>query len=205
VKKHAIALTLTAAAAILSGCVALRADSDEKGASVYAVGWGADSATQLANVAVTGPGADTATGVSFDSGHSTQQTTQVLQSLISLGAALAPVLRASAPAVSAERDADTQAVPADPSSALTDDTQTAYSLDGYGGSPGASGAGVYGRPSCSRCRAYRTAHPDSEIINVDAAANASAMWAALRARGFAASSVSLPVSVEADSYTQPAK
>jgi hypothetical protein len=83
--------------------------------------------------------------------------------------------------------------------------QTAYSADGYGGSPGPAGEGVYGRPSCGRCQAYRAAHPDTAIINIDSPANRDDMWAALRLRGFAGQSVSLPVRVTADAYTQAAK
>ena len=83
--------------------------------------------------------------------------------------------------------------------------QTAYSADGYGGAPGPAGEGVYGRPSCGRCQAYRAAHPDTAIINIDSPANRDDMWAALRLRGFAGQSVSLPVRVTADAYTQAAK
>ena len=81
----------------------------------------------------------------------------------------------------------------------------AYSTDGYGGEPGASGVGVYGRPSCSRCRSYRSAHPDVQMINIDNAASRSSMWAALKSRGYAGSSVGLPVVITADAYTVAAK
>ena len=77
----------------LSGCVAICADSTGEGASVMAFGWGADSAAALSNVAVTGPSTNDSTGVSFDTANSQQKSAQAIQSLISLGAALAPVHR----------------------------------------------------------------------------------------------------------------
>lgn len=85
--------------------------------------------------------------------------------------------------------------------AAASEAQVVYSTDGYGGSPGASGEGVYGRPSCARCRAYHTAHPDAQIINLDDAANRTSLWAALRRLGFTGSIAGLPVAVTADAYT----
>lgn len=83
--------------------------------------------------------------------------------------------------------------------------QTAYSADGYGGAPGPAGEGVYGRPSCGRCQAYRAAHPDTAIIDIGDDGNRDDMWAALRLRGFAGQSVALPVVITPDAYTQAAK
>ena len=91
------------------------------------------------------------------------------------------------------------------SAALPAMSEVLYSTDGYGGAPGTAGEGVYGRPSCGRCRAYRAAHPDTQIINIDDPANSAAMWAALKKFKFGGKSVELPVSVTADSYTMPAK
>ena len=84
-------------------------------------------------------------------------------------------------------------------------SEPTYSTDGYGGTPGVNGEGVYGRPSCGRCRAYRAAHPDTQIINLDDPANRAAMWAALKKFKFGGERVELPVSVTADSYTLSAK
>lgn len=80
-----------------------------------------------------------------------------------------------------------------------------YSPEGYGGTPGADGSGTYGNPSCGRCRAYRAAHPDVSIINIDDAGNRAAMWSALRSRGFSGSSVALPVSVTSTAFTAAAR
>ena len=180
-------------AAGLSGCVAIRAASDSDRAAVWAFGWGADSAAALSNVAVTGPSTNDSTGVSFDTANSQQQSAQAFQSLISLGAALAPYLAGKAPAAVAAtaETATSDEAPADPA-------------EGYGGTPAADGSGVYGQPTCSRCRAYRTAHPDTEIIDVRVSANLSALHAALKRLGHTGS-ISLPVAVTADGYTQAAK
>lgn len=180
-------------ACILSGCVAIRANSDSEGAAVWAFAWGSDSAANLANVAVNGPQTNDCTGVSFDSAAGDQQSAQAIQSLISLGAVLAPVLTARAPAAPAS----------DPSA--PSDSSDAADPSGYSGAPGPAGEGVYGRPSCSRCQAYRAAHPDTELIDISDSANRSAMWSALRLRGFTGSSVSLPVEITAAAYTPAAK
>jgi len=81
----------------------------------------------------------------------------------------------------------------------------AYSTEGYDGAPGENGEGVYGRPACGRCRAYAAAHPDVKIIDIDQATNRTAMWAALRSRGYTGQTAPLPVRVTADGYTLDAK
>lgn len=83
--------------------------------------------------------------------------------------------------------------------------ETAYSTEKFTGSPGPAGEGVYGRASCARCQAYAAAHPDARLIDIDSGANRSDMWAALRLRGYSGQSVSLPVSITADGYTQAAR
>ena len=191
-------------AAGLSGCVAIRAASDSGRAAVWAFGWGADSAAALSNVAVTGPSTNDSTGVSFDTANSQQQSAQAIQSLISLGAALAPVLAGGAPAALAPPPAS-PAAPANSGSVVAAGGDTDADPAGYNGAPGPSGEGVYGRPSCSRCQAYRAAHPDVAVINIDDASNRDDLWAALRLRGFTGANVSLPVLVTADGYTQAAR
>ena len=191
-------------AAGLSGCVAIRAASDSGRAAVWAFGWGADSAAALSNVAVTGPSTNDSTGVSFDTANSQQKSAQAIQSLISLGAALAPVLAGGAPAALAPPSAS-QAAPANSGSVVAVDGDTDADPAGYNGTPGPSGEGVYGRPSCSRCQAYRAAHPDVAVINIDDASNRDDLWAALRLRGFTGANVSLPVLITADGYTQAAR
>ena len=81
----------------------------------------------------------------------------------------------------------------------------AHSVEGYGGAPGPGGVGVYGRASCVLCRSYLTAHPDTELIDLDIPANASAMWSSLRSLGFTGASVRLPVVITTDGYTTGAK
>jgi len=191
-------------AAGLSGCVAIRAASDSGRAAVWAFGWGADSAAALSNVAVTGPSTNDSTGVSFDTANSQQQSAQAIQSLISLGAALAPVLAGGAPAALAPPPAS-PAAPANSGSVVAAGGDTDADPAGYNGAPGPSGEGVYGRPSCSRCQAYRAAHPDVAVINIDDASNRDDLWAALRLRGFTGANVSLPVLITADGYTQAAR
>ncbi len=80
-----------------------------------------------------------------------------------------------------------------------------YSSDGYDGTPGADGVGVYGQPSCSRCRAYKAAHPGTAIINVANSSNLAALFSALKARGHTGGSVSLPVEITATGFVSPAK
>ena len=85
----------------------------------------------------------------------------------------------------------------------------AYSDEGYDGVPGEDGVGVYGMASCSGCRAYKAAHPDVKIIDIGVTANHAAMWEALKADKpgfkFDGASVSLPIVITADGYTQAAK
>ena len=198
--KTSAVLLAAIGALTLCGCVAIRATSDAEKAGVLAFGTGADSAAALANVAVNGApteGGDSA-GVSFDSGNTQQQTQQAIQSLITLGAVLAPLLpNGSSVANALSLDAGIACAPsAAPAPANT---------TGFNGAPGENGEGVYGNPACSRCRAYRAAHPEVEIINVSVASNAAAMWNALRERGYTGATVALPVTVTADGYTQSAK
>ena len=197
-------LALVALGLAATGCVAIRARSDGERADVWAFGTGADSAAALSNVAVTGPSTNDATGVSFDTGSSQQQSQQAIQSLISLGAVLAPVLAGGAPAALAPPSAS-QAAPANSGSVVAVDGDTDADPAGYNGTPGPSGEGIYGRPSCSRCQAYRAAHPDVAVINIDDASNRDDLWAALRLRGFTGATVALPVAVTADGYTTNAK
>ncbi|HOQ60071.1 MAG TPA: hypothetical protein PKZ08_05585 [Vicinamibacterales bacterium] len=198
--KTSAVLLAAIGALTLCGCVAIRATSDAEKAGVLAFGTGADSAAALANVAVNGApteGGDSA-GVSFDSGNTQQQTQQAIQSLITLGAVLAPLLpNGSSVANALSLDAGIACAPsAAPAPANT---------TGFNGAPGENGEGVYGNPACSRCRAYRAAHPEVEIINVSVASNAAAMWNALRERGYTGATVALPVEITADGYTTNAK
>jgi len=190
-------LVLVALGLAATGCVAIRARSDGERADVWAFGTGADSAAALSNVAVTGPSTNDATGVSFDTGSSQQQSQQALQGLITLGTALAPLFQNGAAAAPAA--AGTVCAPSPASSVYAADTA------GFNGAPGENGEGVYGSPACPRCRAYRAAHQNAELVNVNVDANNAAMWKALRDRGFTGATVALPVAVTADGYTTNAK
>jgi hypothetical protein len=168
---------------------------------VKIVGTG-DKASQVAAEGLFADGVTDDLGAGVKTASANQQSTGIKETLEGMGvlltgigslvaktqgipvAATAPVSTDTAPAVSAETD---------------------YSTEGFGGSPGAGGDGVYGRPSCSRCQAYKAAHPDVQMIDIGVAANRAAMWAAVRARGYTGNSVALPVAVTADGFTQAAK
>jgi len=168
---------------------------------VSVIGTG-DKASQVAAEGLFADGAADDLGAGVKSASAAQQSTGIKETLEGMGvllsgigalvaktqgvpvAAIAPVSIDTGPAVSAETD---------------------YSAEKFTGSPGPAGEGVYGRPSCSRCQAYKAAHPDVQMIDIGVAANRADMWAALRLRGYTGQSVSLPVTVTADGYTQAAK
>lgn len=133
----------------------------------------------------------------------------VLEKGMEIGAAFATARHVSAAGASSAAGAvvaPAYAGAAGESAAAVDaGSETDYNTEGYGGSPGADGSGVYGKPSCGRCRSYRAAHPDVAIINIDDAANQAAMWSALRARKYNGTSIDLPVSVTATSFTAAAR
>lgn len=173
-----------------------------------------DKASQVAGEGMFADGTEEDLGAGFKKGNASQQSTGIGETLNGLGAlmgGMAKFMAASqgvkAPQVvipdadsSVENSPETVA-----SAALPAMSEVLYSTDGYGGAPGTAGEGVYGRPSCGRCRAYRAAHPDTQIINLDDPANRAAMWAALRARGFKGTSAALPVAVTEDGYTAAAR
>ena len=93
----------------------------------------------------------------------------------------------------------------DPENATGGTTGTTGAIvAGFGASPGIDGIGVYGRPTCSRSRSYYT-NNGIELINIDVTNNKSAMWSALRARGFTGASAQLPVVITEEGYTQAAR
>lgn len=143
-----------------------------------------------------------------------QDSTTVVAAIRDVFVAFAPLMNtlaggasgaARAPAAAPQSEGGAQSV----SETLRDppdaDAQTAYAPDGYSAAPGPGGEGVYGSPSCGRCRAYRAAHPEANLINTDAPGNLADLFAALRLRGYTGKSVSLPVSITADGYTQAAR
>jgi hypothetical protein len=177
------------------------ADGSVTVSRVNVIGTG-DKASEIAAEGLFADGAADDLGAGVKTASANQQSSGVKETLEGMGvlltgigslvaktqglpvAATAPVSTDTAPAVSAETD---------------------HSTEGFSASPGSAGEGVYGRPSCSRCQAYKAAHPDVQMIDIGVAANRAAMWAALRARGYTGTSVALPVAVTADGYTQSAK
>ena len=139
-----------------------------------------------------------------------QDSTAAVAALRDIVLALAPLMAgpsgaasaAAAPAASAGDAAQTAYAPGNGAAAAA---QTAYAPDGYSAAPGPAGEGVYGSPACGRCRAYRAAHPEANLINTDAPANLADLFAALRLRGYSGGSAPLPVVITEDGYTTSAK
>lgn len=98
-----------------------------------------------------------------------------------------------------------EASPGSSDTAPSDTSSDTYIINSYTGTPGPAGEGVYGNSSCSRCRAYQAAHPDTQLINLAEPDNRTAMWAALKRLGYTGTVVSLPVLITADAYTLQAK
>jgi hypothetical protein len=202
-------LLLLCLAPFLAGCTGVYTPK------LSAISWGLDSAQVLSGLNVTRwQTADTNDyyEVILDSSSGSQSSGRLIDGLIAIGEIAArakgiPVGgAASAAAGSGDSSVAADAAPGPTVAAAKALAEsTAYDTAGYDGSPGASGEGVYGRPSCSRCRAYRAAHPDVELVNVDDAANRADMWAALRLRGFTGANVALPVLITETGFTQSAK
>ena len=194
---------LALCAALCAGCAVVRGKAGDSAYTGWAFGEKASSTLAGLNITETqtlgGTNVlDRGVGVEKSSSAGEADIGSIIGQLI-----LAGIKASGVPAASATT-ADSQ-LPTATAPAAAPAGQTAYSADGYGGAPGPAGEGVYGRPSCGRCQAYRAAHPDTAIINIDSPANRDDMWAALRLRGFAGQSVALPVRVTADAYTQAAK
>jgi len=189
--------------ALLTGCTGVYTPK------LSAISFGLDSAQALSGLNVTRlQSAETNDyyEIILDSSSGQQSSGKVIDGIIAIGEIAArmkglPVAGAAAAASAASGSLTASADVAPPE----DDAQTVYSAAGYAGEPGPGGEGVYGRPSCARCRAYRAAHPEVAIVNIDDAGNRADMWAALRLRGHTGSSVSLPVQITADGYIQAAK
>jgi len=193
-------LLLAIPALLLSGCTGVYTPK------LSAISFGLDSAQALSGLNVTRlQNAETNDyyEIILDSSSGEQSSGKVIDGIIAIGEIAArmrglPVDGTAAAASAASGSLTASADIAPPE----DDAQTVYAADGYGGEPGPAGEGVYGRPSCARCRAYRAAHPDVAIVNIDDAGHRADMWAALRLRGHTGSSVSLPVQITADGFVQ---
>lgn len=177
-----------------------------------------DKASEVAGDGMFADGTEEDLGAGFKKGSANQQSTGIKETLEGVGALIGPIAQLAAasqgvPVKTAAQEggggeiSDSRLAIGDSGgeSGERETAQTEYSTDGYGGSPGAAGEGVYGRPSCARCRAYKTAHPEAALINIDEAENKAAMWKALRDRKFTGPGVDLPVEVTAAGYETGAK
>lgn len=209
--------------AFVSGCLTRASAHTKK--TIYAdgrveyvadtsiVGTG-DKASQVAGEGMYADGAETDLGAGFKKGNASQQSTGIGDALTGLGSLLRGLAefekaKASGGVLStpplADSSIESSTSTAVASTALPAITEVTYSTDGYGGTPGAAGEGIYGRPSCGRCRAYHAAHPDTAIINLDDPGNRKAFWEALGRLKFTGTKVDLPVSITASGYTTAAK
>jgi len=163
-----------------------------------------DKVSQVAAEGLFADGTQDDLGAGVRTASATQQSTGVKETLEGMGVLLTGIGNlvnraqdipiASSAVSSATANADT----------LEASSETVAATSGYGGIPGTDGIGVYGQPTCSRCRAYKTAHPETEIIDVRVAANLTALRSALARLGHTGS-IPLPVVVTADGYTLSAK
>lgn len=201
--KASAVLLLAIPALLLSGCTGVYTPK------LSAISFGLDSAQALSGLNVTRlQNAETNDyyEIILDSSSGEQSSGKVIDGIIAIGEIAARMRGLPVDGTSAAASAASGSLTASADAAPPEDAaQTVYSADGYGGSPGPAGEGVYGRPSCARCRAYRAAHPETALINIDDASNRADMWAALRLRGHTGSSVSLPVLITVDGYIQAAK
>lgn len=195
-------LALCACGLFLSGCTAVYTPK------LSAISWGLESAQVLQGLNVTRYQTGETNDyyeIILDSSTGEQSSVKAVEGVIALGELIArsrglPLSVASAGVV--PNPCGTGA--ADGDSAYSSDVAE-DSSNGYAGAPGDSGVGVYGKPTCSRCMAYRSAHPGVEIINIEVAGNSAALWSALRARGYVGTSIGLPVVINAAGFIQSAR
>jgi uncharacterized protein YneF (UPF0154 family) len=211
-KKVMMFAALAAVVGMVAGCFTSATAFTKKTAKdgtvteskVKIIGTG-DKASQIAAEGLFADGASDDLGAGVKTASASQQSTGIRETLEGMGVLLTGigslVARTQGVPVAAAVAGLTDTAP----EALADAGDIEYSADGYGGVPGANGVGVYGKPSCSRCRAYVAAHPDAQIIDVRVAANKAALWAALKSRGYSGASVGLPVVVTEAGYTAAAK
>lgn len=84
--------------------------------------------------------------------------------------------------------------------APTSTAEIAYDDFGFNGAPSADGSGVYGKPECGRCRAYKAANPAIELIDLNNVGYKAVMWKRLKAFKYTGDRVSLPVTISPDGY-----
>ena len=210
-KKMMMFAALAAVAGMTAGCFTSAVAFTKKTApdgtvtesKVKIVGTG-DKSSQIAAEGLFADGAKDDLGAGVKNASATQQSTGIKETLEGMGVLLTGIGQlvaktqgipiASSAAFSATANADT----------LEASSETSAAASGYGGIPGTDGIGVYGQPTCSRCRAYKTAHPETEIIDVRVAANEAALRSALKRLGHTGS-IQLPVEITATGFTQAAK
>jgi hypothetical protein len=184
------ALVIGGLSALESGCTGVYTPK------LSAISWGLGSAQVLNGLNVTRwktEGTNDYYEIILDSSSGSQSSEKLVDGLIAVGEIAARTKGIPLPAVAGS------------SGAAVVDADDSVDTSSYAGVPAAGGAGVYGRPTCSRCAAYVASHDGAEIINIDVAANRAALWAALKARGCTETSVGLPVVVTDDGYTAAAK
>jgi hypothetical protein len=192
--KKAMVIPL-AAAMFVCGCTAVYTPK------LSAISWGLDSTQALSGLNVTRwSTADTNDyyEIILDQSTGSQSSGKLIDGLIAVGEVVARAK--GVPAGGAATDDSSVAVPRTQPAA-----ETVYVADGYDGEPGPGGEGVYGTSACLRCRNYKAAHPDVEIIDTADKSNLADMWAALKLRGFTGNSVGLPVVVTESGYTERAQ
>ena len=219
-KKLMMLASVAAVAGMVAGCFTSataytetkHADGSVTVSKVKVLGTG-DKASQIASEGLFADGTASDLGAGVKTASASQTSTGIDGTLAGLGTVLqgmAQFMAASHIAGNGTQGASvaSEAGQAQSISAIVRGTpggETVHSAERFTGSPGPAGEGVYGRASCARCQAYAAAHPEAQLIDLDSGANRADMWAALRLRGYAGQSVSLPVSITADGYTQAAR
>ena len=210
-KKLMMLASVATVAGMVAGCFTSataytetkHADGSVTVSKVKIIGTG-DKASQVAAEGLFADGTQEDLGAGVRTASATQQSTGVKETLEGMGVLLTGIgnlvnraqdipIKSSAVS-SATANADT----------LEASSETVAATSGYGGIPGTDGIGVYGQPTCSRCRAYKTAHPETEIIDVRVAANLTALRSALARLGHTGS-IPLPVEITVTGYTLSAK
>jgi len=222
-KKLIMFAAMLAAVGMVAGCFTSataytetkHADGSVTVSKVKVLGTG-DKASQIASEGLFADGTAEDLGAGVKTASASQTSTGIDGTLAGLGTVLqgmAQFMAASQGAVIAGNGTQGASVASEAGQAQsisaivrgTPGGETVHSAERFTGSPGPAGEGVYGRASCARCQAYAAAHPEAQLIDLDSGANRADMWAALRLRGYAGQSVSLPVSITADGYTQAAR
>ncbi len=214
-KKLMMMFAALAAVGMVAGCFTSAAAFTKKTAPdgtvtegrVKIVGTG-DKASQIAAEGLFADGAAEDLGAGVKTASASQQSTGIKETLEGMGSLLGGIgaLMAKTQGIPVAAVATTSPIVTDTAPVVSEPVaDTDYSTEGFSASPGADGAGVYGKTSCPRCRAFKTAHPDVSLINLADAENKAAMWAALRRLGYTGASVALPVAVTGTGFTQAAK